>query len=352
MAPRPPDKSLDRAARERVAALAAMYQEAVAELSRIERRLRAGSYSRRYLVARLNEARAIIDGLMKWEDGTASGSVIEWARVNFPRTYEMGAGIAVSDLRLQGLAPIAGDMRIHNRAVEMVFQRFLTDTTELIVQINTNLIRTSRVVLAQAGFANEIATGIIGGLPRRQVSRSLERSLRKAVMQHVEGVTEGMLTHVDIGKRRWRIEAWAEMHARTATAEASTAGIRVLTAMNGVEHVQVTAHAHEPCICTPYEGRIYRLHQDRGDMRFPWIGSTPNGGPPFHPNCVHRLGPAVIELMEERGDLAGRTTLPEPFRGLSERELAQLVRANRDRLARYSRRPNGILPETFTLEAA
>lgn len=352
MATLPPGASLDAAARARVDALAALFRAAVRDLEAIEARLREGTYRKAYLQARLREARGVIDRLLAIQRGAATGEVVDWAREHFPETYRMGAGAAVRDLKAQGIAPLAGDPRIHTRAVEALLGRYLDDATELVVQMNANVIRASRIVLAQAGFGQEIAAGIIGGLPRRETSRLLERSLRAAVRGVAGELEAGALTHVAIGGRRYRVEAWAEMHARTETARASTAGTRVLAVVNGVLHVQITTHAHAPCICTPFEGRIYRVYEDRGDMRFPWIGSVPGGGCPMHPNCVHREAPAVVEYLEERGDVAGREEVPADFVGLDERELARVVRANREQLRRYSERPAGMLPRDFRLRAA
>lgn len=348
----PPGTSLDDAARDRIDALVALFRAAETEIAKIERQLRRGTYSRRYLRARLTEAREVLGRLVLIQNGRATGEVVQWAQVHFPATYSMGAGDAVRDLNAQAVQVVAGDPRIHTRAVEALIARYVDDVTEIAVKLNANLIRTSRVVLAQAGFGEQIAAGIIGGLPRREVSRMLRDELRRAVRGAAEGVQEGDLTHVEIGRRRMRLETWAEMHARTETARAATAGTRVLSVMNGVQHVQITSHAHEPCICTPFEGRIYRLYEDSGDMRFPWIGTVPNGGTPLHPNCVHREAPAVVEYLEERGDVEGRSRVPADFRGLSQRELERLIRANRGQLGRYSRDRDGMLPEDFRLRIA
>ncbi|MBW3631052.1 MAG: hypothetical protein KY464_17405 [Gemmatimonadetes bacterium] len=346
----PPGTALDKAARDRVDALLALFRAAERQLSAIEADLRSGSYRKAYHRGRLREARAIIDRLLALRDGRATGEVVEWAREHFPETYRMGAGMAVRDLKAQAIVPVAGDPRIHTRAVEALLNRYLVDATEMVVQLNSNVIRASRIVLAQAGFGEEIATGIIGGLPRRETSRLLRDSLRKAVRGAAGEFEAGDLTHVEINGRRMRVDTWSEMHARTETARASTAGTRVLSSVNAVGHVQITTHSHEPCICTPFEGRIYSLAE--GDDRFPWIGSVPGGGCPMHENCAHREAPAVSDFLAERGELEGRTQIPADFVGLDSRELARLVRANREQLAPYAKSSTGFLPENFRLREA
>lgn len=346
-----PGTALAPAAYERLDALIALIQDAVRELEAIEAQLRTGTYRRSYLQARIREASRIIASLLAYRDGVATGAVVDWARDALPPTYQYGAGLAVRDLQAQAVAAVAGDQSIHLRAVGSLIDRFLSDTTQIVVQLQDSLIRTSRVVIEQAAFTQEIAQGILGGMPRRVISRQLERSLQRTVRGVLPEGAEVNLTHVEINDRRYRLDTWSEMYARTELARASTAGTRVLTAVNGVRHVQITSHAHEPCICTPFEGRIYALEPE-DPAGYPWIGIVPGGGCPMHPNCVHREAPAVLEFLEERGEVAGRRRIPADFVGISERELARLVRENREQLARYSRVRAGIVPEDFRLRRA
>jgi hypothetical protein len=346
----PPGTALDRAARERLAALVELLKAAERELAETLRLTPRGRYTERYFRARLAETREILDRLVTFEGDVASGAWVEWAREAFPVTYGSGIGFARADLAAQGVAALTGDMRIHTAAVEALLTRYVTDVVEIAVELNVAAVRASRVLMAQAGLTDQIATGILSGEARRTTSARIARAIRRATAEALPADVEfdpASITHVEINGRRWRLDAYAEMHARTATAEAVTQGTINTTVANGVLHVQVTAHAHEPCICTPFEGRIYRLFEDRGDMRFPHVSIMPNGGTPLHPNCAHRTAPAVVEYLEERGDVAGRMRVPDGIEGMDERELAKWVRDNRDRLGTYSRRRDGILPETF-----
>jgi len=345
----PPGTALDRAAMERVEALAELFRVAAKELRQLERQMRANTYRRAYLKARIAEAQRIIDSLISIRTGSMTGTVVDWARVSIPPTYQFGAGLAVRDLQVQMVAVTAGAPTIHVRAVDALIDRFLTNSTQIVIKMQANVLRTVRVVLEQSGFGPEIAQGIIGGLPRRTVSKQLATALRKAASVPLPASKPADFTHVEINGRFFPVETWAEMHARTELARASTAGTRVMTVVNGVRHVQITSHAHEPCICTPFEGRIYALEQ--GDPDFSWIGDVPNGGCPMHPNCVHREAPAVIAFLQERGEIEGRTRIPEAFVGLDASELARIVRENRDQLQSYSMRRSGYLPESFRIKA-
>lgn len=345
-----PGTALDTAARRRIAELVAFFARASARLEEVGRAIQGGPHQRRHLRARLLEAHEILERLIAIESGTATGDVVQWVREHFPATYGLGARRGLEALGAQAVTATAGDTRVHTAALEFLAQRYLDEVTQVVIQLEANVIRASRVVLQQAGFAEELAAGIIGGLPRRNVSREIARALRAAVTERLPKGAEVDLTHVEVDGRTYTIEYWAEMHTRTESARAATAGTRAISLANGVQHVQITSHAHEPCICTPFEGRIYSIH--RGDERFPWIGTVPNGGVPMHPNCVHREVPAVIEFLEERGELEGRDVVPAAFRNLRDRELARAVRENRDRLAPYARDREGVLPVNFRLRTA
>lgn len=344
-----PGTALDPAAYERVSALAELYAIARQRLVEIEAAMRGESYRRTYLQERIREANRIIDELLHVQGGELTGAVADWAREAFPEVYGYGAQLALFDLRAQGVAPASGSRRIHTQAVSAVLDRYVTDSLELVLQLKENTLRSARIVLAQAGLGDEIAAGLIGGLTRRDVSAMIVRRLKAAAEDALPEGQEVDLTSVEIKGRRWRMDAYAEMHARTETARVSTAGTRVVCFANGVGYVQVTSHAHAPCICTPYEGRIYALAQ--GDPRFPWVGILPNGGCPMHPNCVHREAPAVLSFLEARGEVDGRDTIPADFAGKSPREIAKLVRDHRSQLAPYSEDPSGMLPASFRLRA-
>jgi hypothetical protein len=350
----PPGTALGREQLERVVELTRLVGAAVGELAAIELQMTEGTYRARYLRGQLEEARGILSRLLSISGGggLADGELVRWAREAFPDSYRYGAGLAVRDLRAQAImSPVAGPAGMHTQALESLVRRFVADTTELVVELHAGVIRASRVVLAQAGFTADVAASVAGGLPRRELSRVLLRRLDEAVRGALPEGAAVDLTHVTIGGRRWRADAWAGMYGRTELARASTAGTRTLSAANGVDHVQVTSHAHEPCICTPFEGRIYRLERDQAS-RYPWVGILPGGGCPMHPNCVHREAPAVVALLEARGQAAGRDSVPADFLGLDPRELRRAVSANREALRPYAADPAGHLPADFRLESA
>lgn len=340
----PSGVAVDPAAAQRIADLVRLVRAAVDNLSELENSLswRSARRTRRYYQQRIAEANRTIDALLSVESGNATGAMAEWARQHFPATYGTGATRALGDLAIQGISPITGDVRIHTQVVESLVARFQgTAAVEMVVPLKTSLVRSARVLVSD-GFASDIATGILGGAPRTEASARLRRSFTRALSEQLMEGEEPDLTRIQVGKRTTSLDAWAEMYARTESARASTAGTRVVATQNDVRHIIVTSHAHNPCICTPFEGRVFALNE--GDDRFPHVSTLPGGGCPMHPNCVHREAPAVVSFFADRGDLEGRDRVPDQYSGLDEQELARRIRRDAKELAKYSTDRDGYLP--------
>jgi hypothetical protein len=96
-----------------------------------------------------------------------------------------------------------------------------------------------------------------------------------------------------IGGRKYRADKYAEMVARTKTAEATSVGTANRLLEEGYDLTMVSAHGATDG-CAFYEGKIFSISGT--DTRYPSLQELPNGGPPFHPNCKHRLVPFVEEL--------------------------------------------------------
>jgi hypothetical protein len=139
-----------------------------------------------------------------------------------------------------------------------------------------------------------VAEGIAAGLTRRDVSKSIERDL----------VAEGITSFVDKSGRRWPIDVYAEMAARTTTREAVTVGTTNRLLELGRDLVEISKHFGSCAICLPFEGRIFSL-----------TGQTPGYPvaevlPPYHPFCRHVATPAPI--FDENGDELPGAIAPQP----------------------------------------
>lgn len=127
--------------------------------------------------------------------------------------------------------------------------------------------------------------GVIAGQTRREVSAALQRQLIE------EGVTDAVTGFVDRGGRRWQLDTYAEMVARTTTREAMTAGTANRMGELGLDLVTISDHSTDCEICKPFEGNTYSL-----TGATPGYDVLPDGGPPWHPHCWHVMTPAGANL--------------------------------------------------------
>lgn len=110
----------------------------------------------------------------------------------------------------------------------------------------------------------------------------------------------GYLEFVDKSGRKWDLESYAKMVARTVTRQAATAA--TVDACNKRNHdlIQVSAHGTDCSICKPLEGQIYSLSGN--DSKYPkW-----NYQIPAHPNCKHVIAP-YVELTEVKKEVKEAT---------------------------------------------
>lgn len=284
---------------------------------------RVGDATHAYRVRQLDQARTILDEL----DRTARTA----APLMVGKAY--GSGVVSVDRNLTSnslaRAGIAGSFgRVHVGAVEALAAN-LTGGLELATQrVRANVAGVFQAADALEGpipgtgkvlgvrflgrrfddayrrlALEEVAGGVIALDTRRQTSARLAQRLMR------EGVTSATAGFVDRAGRRWPLETYVRMVARTTTREAMTLGTTNRLEEHGVDLVTISRHVHPADECSQYEGNTYSL-----------TGATPGyerlpARPPFHPNCAHVLGPAEADLdafEEELARLASSRSRPAP----------------------------------------
>lgn len=139
----------------------------------------------------------------------------------------------------------------------------------------------------RAAALQEIGIGIAEGAARREVSAALQERLTR------NRITDALTGFVDAGGRRWQLDVYTRMVARTTTREAMTAGTRNRMGEVGQDLVTISDHGTQCDICGPYEGETYSA-----------AGATPgyevlDEWPPFHPNCEHYAIPGSGDLDDD-----------------------------------------------------
>ncbi len=256
------------------------------------------------------------------------------------RAYRAGA-IAV-DRSLPASNVLGGTFGgVHVRAAEAIAQNMTGAMTAALDRVNTNIgLVFERADALEAGVPisgvrgfpfvgrrlddpyrsaalETVGQGLVAQDTRRQVTAQLARRLV------TEGTTDALTGFVDRSGRRWSLEAYTSMVARTTTREAVSRGTVNRLAEAGQDLVEISSHAHTADECTPYDGQTFSLE-----------GKTPGYDqldqlPPFHPNCLHVVTPAAADLAAWEAEVADAIAETEPPRTPARKPAARKPRAPR-----------------------
>jgi len=273
--PRRQVKEFRRAFSSEVDSLAALYRDAAADMMEVlsDAAVLAGQRGR--AVALLRQYQAILANL--------GDEAAAWMEFNIPRAYDTGiefADVGVRRVRRAGINLRRQGTGIAGRREREVFAQVHREAVAAIVE---EALRTSNFALAQIGrrvddvfrrvSIEEVAKGIVEGKARIDVSQQIKDRL----------LAEGRPFFTDRLQRRWDLDRYSEMVARTTTREAMTQGTINRLREEGIELAQVSWH---PCndFCVYYEHVIVSIGKTP-HPNYPDISAI-DGGPPFHPNCL------------------------------------------------------------------
>lgn len=282
-----------------------LFRHAAAEALDILSRASSTLAQRRYAEAHLRQYHELLAGL---KDESAA-----WISANLPASCQ--AGISFADDQMVVIRKSAKEAGINLGVPESaVFAGVHREAAEVAIQA---LQRTIDHALAQVGrraddlfrrvTIEEVAQGIAEGKARRAVSQAIKERLEGAKLQFI-----------DKGGRKWDLDQYAEMAARTTTREAMTQGTLNRLREHGIQLAQVSAH-NASDFCLYYENMVVCIGPEPHPI-YPSIDAI-GGGPPFHPNCAHTMHPFVEVLATPEERKAG-----EPPPGVLYKTPAQLQR--------------------------
>jgi hypothetical protein len=129
------------------------------------------------------------------------------------------------------------------------------------------------------------------GLLTRLITQDLERG------DTVEIKTKGG------GRFTLGLDNYVTMLARTTSYWASNHGAMDRAESAGAGLVIVTTNPDTEDWCADLEGRVYALNDEAASTwNVPLLADTPNGGPPFHPNCRHTIS-GYFPSEKDKGNL-------------------------------------------------
>lgn len=116
------------------------------------------------------------------------------------------------------------------------------------------------------------------------------RDMKKKVVQKL--LDQGQTAFKDKLGRKWRLDSYAEMVARTTAREAASVATLNTCQEFGLDLVRITTHYPTCEKCAAVQGKTFSI--SGRDKRYPKL--TDESRPPLHPNCRHVLAPYVREL--------------------------------------------------------
>lgn len=188
------------------------------------------------------------------------------------RAYAVGAGSADALIA----RPDVAFGEIHVDAVVELARALEANLTDAVAEVGRRTDDVYRRVALQ-----QLGEGTAAGLTRRQVSLAIVRDLEQ----------EGVTGFVDRAGRRWALDTYARMVARTTGREAHSLATRNRLVEAGRPLVTVSDHDTDTELCERYEGKTFTLVRRGGYVLLRTL-------PPFHPNCKHIIVPARANLTE------------------------------------------------------
>jgi len=127
----------------------------------------------------------------------------------------------------------------------------------------------------------------------RKIAEGLSvRDMRRVLIEDL--VQRGITVVTDQAGRRWSLEAYADMVARTTSREVYTEGTIRVVQRAGHDLVQISTHWPTCDLCAARQGRVVSLSgRTEG-----WPTLDEIGRPPFHPRCGHSASPVVIDMLD------------------------------------------------------
>ncbi|MCR4398944.1 MAG: phage minor capsid protein, partial [Firmicutes bacterium] len=226
--------------------LVSVYRQGFEEILRTIVRKEAKGQWTKYWRDLLLDVRDVLRGLDSFAD--------EWIEAVVGQVYSQAVAETVAFL--QGLGARAPEKpefaQVHQRAVDVVAQ----NTADNLRSATQFIGRRVNDVFRQVGL--EATAGKLGaGATVRDMKREVVRRL----------LDQGQTAFVDRLGRKWRLDRYAEMVARTTTREASSVAVLNECAEFGLDLVRITVHYPTCEKCAPLQGKVFSI--SGRDRRYP-----------------------------------------------------------------------------------
>jgi hypothetical protein len=268
----------------RVADIQSVYESAAKRIIATLSSLEPDTYTSAKSGDVLSKIRSII--------GQLDTAVQLWAPGAIRAAYDESAGVARTRLEMIGAKqskrydPARHDKKIGaltktvmtdywkaNRTIEKTARKYLASVS----QAGARLAKIQEMQAFTSAEVKKMIDDVVIDATSKNLARgAVDRLIRERLLSMIEGGD-----FININGRSFNLRSYAELVARTRMREASTEASIEQNKQYGNDLVEIPKHENPCDVCDEYVGNIYSISGDSPD--YPLL---PDGGPPFHPNCL------------------------------------------------------------------
>lgn len=273
-----PLPNYERDVKEIVRIYKAAINEVILILERLSTYGKSKSISRAEMTAVLVELSALLLEVDKEAE--------KWVKERIEKSFLNGQAevlIAIGEAKTieEALRLVSASMLV-NHAKEAL----IADTFDDLLYAN-NKMKRETIKMVRAVVAEQMKIKAAEGMGRKTIKKGIIEALTKKEIRERFDV-EGNVAIIDKLGRRWKLQTYAEMVARTKLLQAHTEGTRVEALERGVDLAIISSHGATDA-CRHFEGQI--ISMNGFTEGFPTYEELRRTNLIFHPNCKHKITP-------------------------------------------------------------
>lgn len=246
------------------------YEQALKDVQAELNSLFLTDFERAQIVATEKHIKQILDDLNEFAE--------EWATVAITAAGLEGVASTIYTLELADTIEEARKIAKFSRPNRRLIDAVIADTQADLLAVTQNVNRQAKIAIRKAtaeAMRSQLAKGI-------NATQNLSKEIRDRIVQATD------VAIIDRRGRRWKVETYADMVARTKMMEAHKEASTNEALSEGSHYGVISTHNAKDA-CRNYEGKIVKLVEG-ADGDFPYIGDLPRNEI-FHPNCRHVVSP-------------------------------------------------------------
>lgn len=211
---------------------------------------------------------------------------LEWVKENIP--LSMKDGIADSLVALEYVETREEALKIvrFNQANAMLLAKATQDTFKDVLAITQNM---------NKHFVKEIRKVTADVLAENIAMRNQVQITSKEMTERIKELQDKLRNSMDVaivdrGNRKWSVEHYTEMMARTKMTQLHSESCSNEAISRGAYYATISFNASTKDACRYHQGRIVKLTNE-AEGNYPTVDQLKMSGQIFHPNCKHHIIP-------------------------------------------------------------